>query len=305
MSKVTDLTLAEMNEGERYNLKPQHYFELKQSILGNNQARITEEIRKQFICDEAEQKKELDKKIRPKIMDEVHDLILEKTRQEFTDSMRSELRNEIIESLNKEVPTLKQREAAREAARGTELDELAISRAASDMADTKEKDLVIDVSVRSGISHVLMYAWLPAIAAMHFELGWGMNDAKIYLIAFTWLIAIIVSFASMNSVRTDAEKAIKNFRSISLIHRKVALIAKRVSIIDIMTVQTRTEIQSALDKIGANAWNRESEETFIPAAEIEKARIRVKDELLIDIDPERYIRLDSEDVEETKNVSAT
>lgn len=283
---VNDMKVSEVAEADRFRLSKEDYCNFVNMILN----RYREDVRKDVVLEAEDMKKKVDEEIRPGLMQEIRELITGKTREEaekaFTLEKRAEIRKEIEKEIAGAAPTAKQREQARNMVRELEVAALTSFRAASDIVDKEEESYEIEHQVRQIIWYGLWLTSIPILAFLHVAKGWSFEGLGWLAVLVTFIIALIVSSNTNSDYEAEHSRKLKNYRDCAKYCKIRAFEAKKVGAVEIDAANTKGDLVSIVKSVAS-----EDSSIVLSASILEKARVRVRDEIATNMDPEQFMRV--------------
>lgn len=283
---INDLKVSEVDEADRYGLTKETYSNIGNMFIN----RYKDLLRKEVIAEEQDIKKKLDAEIRPSIIREIKELITGNTRKEaeeaFVKEKRVEIRKEIEREIASAVPTPKQREQARDMVREFEVAALTSFRAASDILDKEEAKYADEHSFRQVVWYGLWLASVPAIAYCYIVKHWGFDAMSLWATIVSFVVALVVSGITNDNFEIAHKEKVRDYRACAKYCKQRANEAKKMRAVEIDAANTKGDLVNIVKGMTAD-----NSDIVLTANVLEKARIRVRDEIATDMDPEQFLRV--------------
>lgn len=285
MGNKLDLTLREVEFAKQHGLNAETFLKLKDyfsdEYVKNFHAKLEEKIRKEITSD---LRKQLTPEIREALRADVEREISQKTK----DDIRTGLRKELLSN----IPSPADRNEMRSLARELELDVLTSANVISTRVQEQDQKVRRSRTLRRVVFWALFVSLTPALLATYVQLGESTRVPSLVALGLTtllWLVTVIALGTKNNRYMEQSQTFLTDSRKLASDYWCLAERAKALRLVDAMTVPTKDAITEVL-KSFLSSKSAADRDFFPSAKDIERARIAVRDQIAVDLDPDKIFR---------------
>lgn len=285
MGNKLDLTLREVEFAKQHGLNAETFLKLKDYFSDehakNFHAKLEEKIRKEITSD---LRKQLTPEIREALRADVEREISQKTK----DDIRTGLRKELLSN----IPSPADRNEMRSLARELELDVLTSANVISTRVQEQDQKVRRSRTLRRVVFWALFVSLTPALLATYVQLGESTRVPSLVALGLTtllWLVTVIALGTKNNRYMEQSQTFLTDSRKLASDYWCLAERAKALRLVDAMTVPTKDAITEVL-KSFLSSKSAADRDFFPSAKDIERARIAVRDQIAVDLDPDKIFR---------------
>lgn len=285
---VEHLTLREVEEAKKHGVTAEKYDELRELF----ELRLREKVREQVKTKAVE---EATRDLRARLRAEVEQETRTKFEAEFNATERAKLEAKIRVELSSEVPHEKDIRAYKDYAREVEFDCLVQANAASEMADKEDREWTASRRWRTPLN----WAFVVMAPVAYFFIDKHTHGILWFLALLTYCFTAGLSVGKTWETQTQAHKEFTELRRQASEYLLLAERAKKVRSVELATAVSRGELRDIIARLVNDKASQDR--SFHPATTtLQEARVRVRDQLAVEMDTERLIGDEEDELEPMK-----